>query len=580
MQIKKSVLLGGSVQVFLSIILGFLLSNFIGFSLGQGIFIGFLISLSSTAIVLTLIQKKGDVDTLHGKTILAILIFQDIIAIPMMLITPSLSGKNAGSGDSVYFLLFKIIFIIFFFIVSYKYLIPKLLEQIVKTRINELFLITIAGICFSVAVLTSSMGLSLALGAFMAGLIISESEYSHQALGHVLPFKDIFTSFFFVSIGMLLDINFFITNFFTIILLTILSLTIKFIAGFMAAASLGYSLRIMVLVGVAISQIGEFSFILSKVGLDNNLLTPHIYQIFLSVSILTMALTPLLINFSSKLADLILKIPFLANIKTGTYQLETEKDNIINNHIVIIGFGLNGKNLAQVAKKANIPYLILEMNPMTVKFYKNLGEPIYYGDATQEIILEHLNIKKARVVVVAISDPTATRKIIELIRRIDKSIYTVVRTRYVEEMKYLYNLGADDVITEEFETSVEIFSRVLTKYLVPKDEIEDFINIIREEKYHMVRSISKKTGTINLKDIELHLSDVEIVSFKLNSKSFMIGKSLLDIDLRKKYGVNILAIRRNQETIASPDVNLLLELNDILIMVGEIEKINKIEAIF
>lgn len=579
-QIRKSVLLGGGLQVFLSIVLGFLISNFLDFTITQSIFIGFLISLSSTAIVLTLIQKKGDVDTPHGKTILGILIFQDIIAIPMMLITPMLAGKTASSGDNAYILLFKIIFIIFFVIISYKYLIPKLLEQIVKTRINELFLITIAGICFGVAVITSNMGLSLALGAFIAGLIISESEYSHQALGHVLPFKEIFTSFFFVSIGMLLDINFFVSNIIVILLLTISALVIKFIAGFIAAASLGYSLRIMVLVGVGISQIGEFSFILSKVGLSNNLLSLHIYQMFLSVSILTMAITPLLISFSPKLADIILLIPFFSKIKNGSYQIEIEKNTALSNHIVIIGFGLNGQNLSKVAKKANIKYSILEMNPSTVKFYKSLGEPIHYGDATQEIVLNQLNIKMARVVVLAISDASATRKIVDLIRRIDKSIYTIVRTRYLKEMEYLYKIGADEVITEEFETSIEIFSRVLSKYLVPKDEIEDFINVSREEKYHMVRSIPKKTGTSTLKNIELHLSDVEIVSLKLKDKSTIANKSLGELDFRKKYGVTILAIRRNDETISSPDVNLLLRSNDILILVGEIDKINKVEHLF
>lgn len=580
LQIRKSVLVGGSVQVLLSGLCGFAIAYFLKFPFGQSVFMGFLISLSSTAIVMKLIQDSDDVDTPHGKTILGILIFQDIIAIPMMLVAPLLSGKSPDADEPAYILLFRIIIFIAVVFACYKYLVPRLLYQIVKTRINELFLLTICGICIGIALLTSSMGLSLALGAFIAGLIISESEYSHQALSHILPFKDIFTSFFFVSVGMLLNTVFFINNFLIIILLTSMVLIFKFLAGCIATGTLGYSLRTAVLAGVGICQVGEFSFVISKVGITYNLLNDNVYQIFLAVSVLTMAITPFAYKLSPGLADFVLKLPLPDRLKAGLLQEDYKKGETIEDHIVIIGFGLNGHNLARVAFEAGIPYVILEMNPKTVKKEKEKGQPIFYGDATQELVLEHLNLRSARVVVLAISDAAATRKVIELIRRMDKSIHLIVRTRYLPEIYALYELGANEVITEEFETSIEIFTRVLGKYLVPKDEIESFIDKIRSEQYEMMRSVQKRVGTASLHDVNFHLSDVEIVTFTLKPGSKIVGKSLIELDLRKNYGVTVLAVRRGIEMIASPDSNLTLQAKDIVILVGKIEKINQVENIF
>ncbi|MFN4149561.1 MAG: cation:proton antiporter, partial [Candidatus Sericytochromatia bacterium] len=345
-EIKRSVLVGGSFQVFFTIIVGSLFSYLFGIPLNKAIFIGFLISLSSTAIVLKILQDKAQIDSPHGRNILAILIFQDIIAIPMMLLAPFLSGQVSDGFQTFYTLILKIIFIAFFVFILTKFVVPKLFYQIVKTKVSELFLISIIGLCIGIALLTSSMGLSLALGAFIAGLIISESEYSHQALGNILPFKDMFTSLFFVSIGMLLDIRFFTENILFVSLLVVISLIIKSIIGIFSSLILGYGLRSSILVGFAISQIGEFSFVLSKVGITYNLIDNYIYQLFLSVSIFTMAVTPFIIQKSSKISDLVLKLSLPIKIKNGIIENNFDKASELKDHIIIVGFGLNGQNLA------------------------------------------------------------------------------------------------------------------------------------------------------------------------------------------------------------------------------------------
>ncbi|MGB2697924.1 MAG: cation:proton antiporter [Candidatus Zixiibacteriota bacterium] len=486
LRIKKSILMGGSLQVWLTFLAVFVIAMKLGQSFSESIFLGFLISLSSTAIVLKVIQQRAEVDSPYGSTTLGILIYQDVIIVPMMLFTPLLVGATANYGVSPLILLIKGVGIIAFVIVSSKWIVPQVLYQIARTRNRELFLLSVVIICFGFAWLFSSAGLSLALGAFLAGLIISESEYAHQALGNILPLRDISMSFFFISIGMLLDVGFLFQHPGLIVLIALGVLALKtFIAGF-AATLLGFPFRTVVLVGLALSQVGEFSFILSKTGIEFGLLAGDTYQMFLAVSVLTMALTPVIIAFAPRTADFVLQLPMPARLRTGFSPVQEVKLPRKKDHLVIIGFGFNGRNLARAAKVRGIPYSIIEMNPETVREEKIKGEPIHYGDATHKAVLGRADIKDARVAVVAISDPAATRRIVELVRKVNPGIYVIVRTRFIQEVKSLRRLGADEVIPEEFETSVEIFARVLEKYLVPRDEIDKYIDEIRSEDYDML----------------------------------------------------------------------------------------------
>ncbi|MBW2644729.1 MAG: cation:proton antiporter [Deltaproteobacteria bacterium] len=566
LQIKKSVLLGGSLQVLLTFWVTFVIARQLGQSTGVSIFIGFLISLSSTAIVLKLLQEKAVVDSPHGRTILGILIFQDIIIVPMILVTPLIAGTTGGSDASVLVLAAKGIGIVGLVIVSAKWIVPQILYQIARTRSKELFLLSIIVICLAVAWATSSAGLSLALGAFLAGLIISESEYSHNALGNIVPFRDVFTSFFFVSIGMLLDVGFLFRHPGTIALITLGVLVLKSIIAGFATVLLGFPFRTAILVGLALGQVGEFSFILSKTGVEHGLLDGNIYQMFLAFSVLTMAATPFIIALAPRIADIILLLPLPKRLISGFYPVSEIKVESKKDHLVIIGFGINGRNVAKAASLSGIPYAVIEMNPETVRKEQAQGEPIYYGDSTQEVVLLQANIKDARIVAIAINDPTATRRITEIIRRLNPKVHLIVRTLYLQEMKPLYELGANDVIPEEFETSVEIFTRVLTKYLIPKDEIEKLIAKVRSDGYEMFRSLSKESTSFT--DLNLQLPDVEISTFRISERSPLVGKSLAQIELRKRYGVTVLAIRRDSEILSNPHAETQLCVNDVLFVLG------------
>jgi CPA2 family monovalent cation:H+ antiporter-2 len=577
LQIRRSVLIGGFFQVLLTIVVTYLISMQLGLKFEQSVFIGFLVSLSSTAIVLKVIQERAEVDSLHGRTALGILIFQDVIIVPMILVTPLLAGATGNLGESLLVLLAKGIGIILLVMVSAKWIVPYVLYQIARTRNRELFLLSEVVICFAVAWMTSSAGLSLALGAFLAGLIISESEYSHQALGIILPFRDVFTSFFFVSVGMLLDVGFLFHRPGFIALIALCVLVLKSVIAGSVTILLRVPLRAGILVGLALSQVGEFSFILSKTGIEHGLLTENIYQIFLSISVLTMAATPFIIALAPRMADLVLRLPIPGRLKSGLHPVLETRVECKKDHLMIIGFGVNGRNLARAARLGGILYVIIEMNPKTVRSEQTKGEPIYYGDATHEAVLQHANIKDARIVVVAIDDPAATRRIAEIVRRLNPKVHLIVRTRYLQEMKHLYELGADEVIPEEFETSVEIFTRVLAKYLIPRDEIEKFVTEVRSGGYEMFRSLSR--ASVSFSDLKLQLPDVEISVLRLGETSVLAEKSLAQIELRKRYGVTVLAIRRNSQIISNPGGDTLLQSNDVLFVLGLPDKIAGLASI-
>jgi CPA2 family monovalent cation:H+ antiporter-2 len=581
--IKRSVLLGGLLQVLSTIFIVYYGCTYFGFNSNTSIFIGFLISLSSTAIVLKLLQEKGEVYTPHGKTSLAILIFQDIIIVPMILVTPILAGTNTGAFDILLVLLLKAVGIIALVIISARWILPALLYQVVKTRNKELFLLTIISICLATAWLTSSAGLSLSLGAFIAGLVISESEYSHQAIGNLIPLRDIFMSLFFVSIGMLLNIRFFSDNLFVLMVLALGVIFAKSITSSLVTFILGYPLRTTILTGMMLAQVGEFSFVLSKYGLDLGLIDNKIYQAFLAVTITTMAFTPFVVNISNTIADQTVnrtkqKI-FINGLYTTNSNTKDKKIKDIQDHLIIVGYGFNGKTLASAAKNSGINYMIIEMNPETVRHERKLGENIYYGDASHEGVLHSANVATARILIVGISDYIATRKIVGLARKMNPQIHIIARTRYLKEMKALYDIGANEVIPEEYETSVEIFVRLLKKYLVPEDKIDKFTKEVRANGYCMLRTTSCGGQEIEF-NIEKELPGFEVLSLHLEEKCPLEGKKLEDADLRNKYDVTILAIKRGTDIISNPKGKTQLCSNDICILLGRPEMIHNVRDLF
>ncbi len=578
LEYKRFFLIGGFLQVGLTVIGGFIIGLCAGSPPKESLFLGFLISLSSTAIVLRLLAEKMESDSPHGKVIVGMMIFQDIVAIPMMLMIPILAGTNHEWKIESLLIIGEGILILAAVIFSAVKLVPSLLYYVAKTRNKELFLLTVFTICTSVAWITSSIGLSLSLGAFLAGLIISDSEYRSEAIGDILPFQDIFTSFFFVSVGMLLDVGFFLSEPIKILLIVLGIQVMK--ASFAGAATfvLGMPLRTVVLTAVAMSQIGEFSFVLAKAGAVYELGSDYHYQLFLSVALLTMALTPTLMQNSSKLASLLLRLPLPVQLKSGLKPLRPEEQHTFKDHTIIIGYGISGRHLAHAAREAKIPYLILEMNAETVKKEKLRGEPIHFGDAMHESVLHHARIAEAKAIAVVINDPVAVGHIVEVARKLNPHIYIIVRIRYLNEMKEMYDRGADDVIPDEFGSSLEVFTRVLKKYEIPNEHVQEIISDIRVEGYQMYRLLNDELTL--LKDKHTDLPEVLLKTFHVQRGAPVIGKTLGEVKMRNSFGVTAVLLIRGSDTILSPTAETNFLHHDIVVVMGSHENLVKASSLF
>ncbi len=575
LRIKVLVLIGGSFQVAATVFAVYGVTYYVlGWSFGTAMFMGFLISLSSTAIVLKVLQDRAEMEAPLGRIALGILIFQDIIVVLFIILTPFLAGSSGAESDiSIFRLALTGALLIVFVFFGSRYIIPAVLHLAIRTGNRELVLLTIGGICFAVAFIAAE--LSLALGAFLAGLTISESEYSHEAFELIRPFRDIFTSFFFVSVGMLLDLGFVLEQPLLIFLITIGVLITKSIIVTVTSVLLGYPFRTAIISGLTLNQVGEFAFILATVGSAYALLSDDVEQIFLAVSVITMAGTSFMISAAPRVADLFLKLPIPIPLQQGLFpkvSMTPSTKKTLKDHVVIVGFGINGRNVARATRHAGIPYNIIEMNADTVRAERNNGEAIYYGDATQEAVLKQADADQARTIVIVIAEASSTRRIAGLARQLNPKAQIIARTRYVNEMKALYELGANEVIPEEFETSVEIFTRVLTKYLVPKNEIAHLIAEIREDGYQVFRKMSGMDN-LTVADLHLHLNDIEITPVFVSSESALVGKTLAEIDLRKKTGLTLLAIRRDSQLMTEINADTEILDNDELFLIGAPDKV-------
>ncbi|MBZ0199429.1 MAG: cation:proton antiporter [Ignavibacteriaceae bacterium] len=389
LKMKKFLLLAGGLQLIGTIFLSGLLFYLIGINLSQSIFLAMLLSLSSTAIVLKLLSDRRELDAPHGRIALSILIFQDLAIVPMFIALPILGSEGAMSGlDILLNLVFAFGVIILIFIAA-KYLMPLVMEMLVKLKMREAFTVGILLLLLGTAYLTHSAGLSFALGAFIAGLILSESDYSHQIVAEIIPLKDAFNSIFFVSVGLLLDIRFILQFPFTFLAITIGVIVLKAFVIVSIVKYLKYPLRTAVLSGLGLAQIGEFSFVLAQSGMGYQLIPEMYYNAFLASSIFTMILTPFLFILAPYIAQWFGDIEPVKIVKGNELSLKQ--------HVIIVGFGLNGKNLARVLKETGIKYIIVEMNPDTFKEQKQKGERIIYGDITREEILHQTYIMDAKL---------------------------------------------------------------------------------------------------------------------------------------------------------------------------------------
>ena len=578
----RAVIIGGTVQICTTIVAITLITLAFQMPFNEALIFGFVVSLSSTAIVMKVLQEKGEVDTIQGRTLFGILIFQDLAIIPMMLVLPLLSGSGGGLNlSSLPFQITKIALIILVIIVLGYWVIPRLLFKVAKERSRELFLFTIAGICVIIAWLTSEAGLSFTLGAFIGGLIIGESDYNIDALGHIIPFRDVFAAIFFLSIGMLLNTATVLNNFGYVALIILSIFCVKILTGAFSTAVLGMPTRVCVFCGLALAQIGEFSFVLAKSGLDAGIIQVSAYQLFLAGAIVTMAITPFTMGASPKVVDLLYRL-FPTRIARGTVSPEEiAPEEGLSNHIIIAGYGITGKSVARAATLAGIPYMVIELNPEIIRQERSQYRPNFiFGDAVQEEVLEHAGIRHARTLVVAVSEEEAIPRIIHTARQLAPGVHILARTRHVRNAQHLLDLGADEVISEEFESALEIFTRALKRYEIPDDEVARIIQRTKRMGAALFTRCTDQNQHQKIQNFETLFKATHIHSVRVEAGSVAEGKTIGELGLKDRFGIREFGFRRGSMRFTVPEPALRLEAGDTLVFFITDEKAGKIIPLF
>lgn len=577
MKLRNFLFLVGGGQVVLTILLTLAAGWMFSVAFEKALVFGFMISVSSTAIIMKILGQRRELSTPVGKLTLSISLFQDLAIIPMMLLLPVMSGSGPADPVKITGTLLLSLTGIGLILFGARLFVPRLLKLVTRSDNREVFIITIIFIIFFIAWIGYAVGLSLALGAFLAGLIVSESEYSHQVLADIFPMKDALTSLFFVSVGMLLNLSFFTGHY--LIVLGMAAGIILFKTGVVAVLTrlLDYPQRIGIAVGLTIAQIGEFSLVIALSAKGFGLLTEVDYQLFLGASVLTMLAAPsLLVNANSigfwiqkKLKNrsfITMPLRRLSHLVSSEKLEEAPNQKKLSGHVIIIGFGKTGQHLSYVLQETGIPFVISELQHQRFLQARTLGYRVVFGDSATTEILDQLGIHQASVLVVGTGEFYSTLRILKAAKSANASLHILARTRYVDELEKLYDAGADQVIPEEFETSIEIFSRTLRYFHIPRNVIASQIAIIRKERYGTMRgqAVSKET----LGQLPYILAATTTESGVILESSPIAGKAIGQSGLTSVAGIHIIAVVRDGKSFSSPDPEFVLEPGDVVVMVG------------
>jgi CPA2 family monovalent cation:H+ antiporter-2 len=557
----SEILLTGGMQILCTFIVGLAIGLAMQLSIGQSVFIGFILVHSSSALILKILKDRDDENSPQGKISIGVILFQDVMVVPMMLLIPFLVGGSGPDALMIIWKLVKSILIIVVILVAARYIIPFALERLVTMNMRDVLVISSVVITMGIAWITESLGLSLAIGAFLAGLALSDTDFTHQIISDISPFRDVFLSVFFVSFGMILNLDFLRENTGYIITISLMIILIKATIVFGLVKWMRYPLRVALLSGVLLSQIGEFSFVLASQGFENKIISNEIYQTFIGASVLTFMVTPLLVS-------LVYYLLTRKNIFNPARQgLHPDERIPVSNHVIICGMGLNGRNLAKVLKDTAIHYVVIDLNFQKIKKAKSKGDKnTIWGDASSVEILRRANVEAARVMVIAISDRFLTKSCLQNAKAINPKLHVIVRTKYLADIEDLLALGADDVIPEEFETSIQIFSRVLKMFHIPNSIVLAQGNIIRNKSYGVFRDVRYTQEAFD--QIGQILAQGTIETYFIGPGNPIIGKSIRDVNLKAESDAMIINIIRKNQTITNPPSEFVFEAEDQLILFG------------
>jgi CPA2 family monovalent cation:H+ antiporter-2 len=562
---------GGGLQVAATLSCVAWFGTAMGLDLPAALVMGGLVAMSSTALVMRLLSQRGEIDAPQGQLAVGILLFQDLCVVPFLIGVPFLA---AGSSDTFANVAFDFVRslakLVAFFLVA-RFAFPYLLDRAARVRSREIFTMVAVLAVVGSAVFAEWIGLTLAVGAFAGGLVLSASPYANQLFAEVVPLRGLLLGVFFTAVGMLFDPAIAIDNAAGVAAYTAGVVVLK--AGFIAvivAFALRQGVRLGVLTGFALAQTGEFSFVLAAAASNAGLLDEGLRQVFVAGSIATLVATPLLVGVAPRVARFLDRRAERAPLRgAGGAAAEHPRD-----HVILVGFGLAGQNLARVLKARGIAYVALDSNAGSVATARNRGEPIFYGDATRISILERVGVADARLVTVAISDPIGTREVVALARSLAPKVPILARTRYVLEVDELERAGATKVVAEEFESTLELVGETLQRFGVPEESIARFAAELRGEGYEFMRAPERILDpwlTDLLDEIAMHWVEA--------AAGFEEGRSLDQLGVRARTGATVVAVERSGSTTPNPDPSFQIRRGDRLLVLGSPETIEQLRAL-
>ncbi len=561
----RGVFLGGGLQVGATLGVVAAAALALGLPFGQAVFYGALVAMSSTAIVTRAYADRGDLDTRHGRSVISILLFQDLCILPLMLLLPLLARIDGPQLAAAAAELARGLAIMVALVAGGQFVVRWTLDRVVLFRDRDLFTLCVGFFGLAAALITSAAGFSIAIGAFIAGLIISESEYGLQALSDVLPFRALFSGIFFMSVGMLLDIPAVLAQLGPLLALTAGLMLLKALLVLGTVLALGGLWTTAVVSGLSLAQVGEFSFLLAAAGLPLGLFREGDYQFFLSAAVLSMVATPTMIQLARPFAQRVAARPGLARRRSAA----PEAGNLVERagHTIVVGYGLAGRYLARVLQAAGIACVVVEQNPELVARAREDGIAVVFGDGTQHAVLEHVRLRKARVIVFAISSATDERRGVALAREINPAVRIVVRTRYILAIDELRKLGANDVVVEEFEASLELFALALGSYEIPINRIWREVESVRNEHYALLRG---KGGPDLRLDTLQHLGIHDALELvEVEEGALAIGGSATTLELRRRTGAVQVAVVRDGQPIYRRSPDFRYRAGDTVVLVGD-----------
>lgn len=566
----RKILSAGAMQILLTLIAGWVIASLTGLasSPAEGFLFGSICAISSSVVISRTLIDRGELESVHGRILIPLALVQDLSLVIIIPFLPVLQRTSGADYTGIILSGLKAIFFVLIVVLGATRIIPPLLARSATTNAKEIFLLTILVLCLSIALLSQFLGLSIALGAFLAGLMMSESTYAHQALHDVSPLRDIFSIIFFVSVGMLLDPVFISQNWLQVTAFVTFLILGKALIGTFAALLATTSIRSAILVGTGLSQIGEFSFVLLTMGHEYKLISDPIYNLFFAGAIVSMIASPALMSIVPKLMR--------HHFQKEANQSYDFKHKGLSDHVVICGFGRTGRNLGLVLEAFQISFVVIELNGSIIEDLAVQGIPHIYGDAMNQSTLAKAQIADAAVLVLTMSDPLTTEAVADFTRSRSPQLSIIARAERTEDIPLFRSAGANAIVQPEFEASIEITRLVLHSLKRPFNEVHRALNVIRSRRYAIfqpdIEALDAGAG--------IEFGDNQIGLWFAITSQELEGKSIAELNVRAETGATITAVKRDESTIAFPEPAFHLTQHDWVYAVGDTTQLEQLEQKF